>query len=237
MKRSKAPSWYPIHRKEYKWIIKPSPGPHPISESLPLTIILREVLSYASNVREVKYILNRGYVKVDGRIIKDHRFPVGLMDILELVPEKKFFRMLPKPDVGIYPFEISVDESIIKPCKVKVKKKVKGGVIQFTFHDGRSILEKDVDKACKVKPGDTLLLNINEGGIIDHIPLERGILAIITHGKKLGFTGRIVEILQPSKLREKVVQLKLRDDVVIQTVKSYVFPIGREKPVISLVGG
>ncbi len=235
-KRSKAPAFYPIHRKEFKWTIQPSPGPHPIDESLPIAIILREVLARASNIREVKYILNNGYVRVDGKIIKDYRFPVGLMDIIELVPEKRFYRMLPTPKKRVFPFEIRKEESKIKPCRVKVKKMIKGGILQFTLHDGRNLLENDVERGCKIKPGDTLVLDLEKKKVLDHLPLEKGVTAIITGGKRAGTVGKINDITHPDKLRPKIVHLELKDGTVVQTIKDYVFPIGREQPIITIPG-
>lgn len=233
MKRHKAPRFYPIPRKIHKWTIHPSPGPHPIDESLPLAILLREVLGYASNLREVKYILNKGYVRVDGRIIKDYRFPVGLMDVVELIPEERFFRMLPTEKMNVYPFEIDMEESRIKPCRVKVKKSVKGGVFQLSFHDGRSMLEDNLEKACRIKPGDTLIFNIHEKTFTEHIPLKEGVMGLVIKGKAAGVYGRIMEIAHPDRLRPKIVYIEVNGRK-IQTIKDYVFPIGVEKPVIAL---
>lgn len=235
MKRSKAPAFYPIHRKEFKWTIHPSPGPHSISESLPITIILREIMNYAVNVREVKYMLNKGYVKVDGRVIRDYRFPVGLMDVLELVPEDKFFRMLPTPRINVFPFEINKEESRIKPLEVKVKKMVRGGFIQFTFHDGRTLIEKDVEKGCEIKLGDTVIYDLETKKVLDHVPLRENFLALIARGRRAGTVGVVHEITHPDKLRPKIVHLRVGDKI-IQTIKDYVFPIGKDKPVISLPG-
>lgn len=233
MKRYKAPKFYPIPRKVYKWTIHSSPGPHPIDESLPLAILLREVLGYASNLREVKYILNNGYVKVDGRVIKDYKFPVGLMDVVELTPEEKFFRMLPTKKMNVYPFEISKEESKIKPCRVKVKKNVRGGVFQLSFHDGRCMLEKDSEKARRIKPGDTLIFNIHEKTFKEHIPLREGVVGLVIKGRAAGIHGKIMEITHPDKLRPKIVYIEVNGKR-IQTIKDYVFPIGVENPVINL---
>jgi len=233
MKRPKAPAFYPIHRKEFKWTIHPSPGPHPIESSLPIAIILREILGYASNLREVKYMLNKGYVKVDKRVIKDYRFPVGLMDILELVPEEKLYRMLPTPKMRVYPFEISREEANIKPLRVKVKMMVRGGITQFTFHDGRNLLEKDPEKACKIKPGDTLVYDLENKQILKHIPLQKGVLALVIGGSKTGTVGTIEDIVHPDKLRPKIVHLRVNGGTV-QTIKDYIFPIGLDTPVIKL---
>jgi len=38
-----APEFWPILRKEYKWTVKPRPGPHPMERSLPLLLIVRDI--------------------------------------------------------------------------------------------------------------------------------------------------------------------------------------------------
>lgn len=68
---------------------RPSPGPHKLRESLPLTIFLRHRLKYALTGREVISIVNQRLVKVDGKVRTDATYPAGFMGmILKLrIPE------------------------------------------------------------------------------------------------------------------------------------------------------
>ncbi|MEM2969939.1 MAG: S4 domain-containing protein, partial [Candidatus Bathyarchaeia archaeon] len=75
LKREAAPGFWPIHRKKYVWTIKPLPGPHPIHQCLPLTLVVREILGLAKTRREAKKIVSQGKILVDGRIIHNERFP------------------------------------------------------------------------------------------------------------------------------------------------------------------
>ena len=84
LKRYKAPKSWPIHPKEDTWTVKPSAGSHSINDSIPLTLVIRDVLKLADNSREAKRIINSGNVLVDGRVVKDYKFPVGFMDIIEI---------------------------------------------------------------------------------------------------------------------------------------------------------
>ena len=58
---------------------RPSPGPHKLRESLPLTIFLRYRLKYALTGREVVSIVNNRSVKVDGKVRTDPTYPAGFM--------------------------------------------------------------------------------------------------------------------------------------------------------------
>src|SRR3989344_1877264 len=82
IKRIAAPASWHINRKLSKWIYKPNPGPHKIENSMPLGTILKEILHLANTSKEARYILTSGNIKINGKIRKDQKFPVGLMDII-----------------------------------------------------------------------------------------------------------------------------------------------------------
>lgn len=70
--------------REYELIFlaqapRPSPGPHKLRESLPLTVFLRYRLKYALTGREVVSIVNQRLVKVDGKVRTDATYPAGFM--------------------------------------------------------------------------------------------------------------------------------------------------------------
>ena len=56
---------------------RPSPGPHKLRESLPLTILLRNRLKYALTGREVTVIVKQRIVKVDNKVRTDPTYPTG----------------------------------------------------------------------------------------------------------------------------------------------------------------
>src|SRR5437588_12719479 len=83
LKREPAPGFWPIKRKERTWTPSTRPGPHSREKSLPLVIIIREVLGYARTAKEAIRIISTGKVKIDGIIRKDTRFQVRLKDDLK----------------------------------------------------------------------------------------------------------------------------------------------------------
>ena len=94
LKRYKAPKSWPIHPKEDTWTVKPAPGSHAIEDSLPLLVIIRDILGLADNSREAKRIINTGNVLIDGRAVKDYKFPVGFMDVLTIPKTEENYRIL-----------------------------------------------------------------------------------------------------------------------------------------------
>ena len=94
LKRLAAPVRWELPRKTHKFTVRPLPGAHPMSESLPLLLIIRDVLKYADNAREAKKIIKMGKVLVDGRVRKEEKLPVGLMDVVSLPEADENYRVL-----------------------------------------------------------------------------------------------------------------------------------------------
>ncbi len=234
LKRLAAPITYRVPRKTGKWVVKASPGPHPADKSIPLAILLRDVLGIAKNLREVRYILRKGYVKIDGRPITDYKWPVGLMDVIELTPVNRFYRILPAKKYLIQPVEIGAEESSIKPLRIKVKTMVKGGKIQLTMHDGRNFLvEPDADLA-KLRPGDSIIYDLVKKEVLETLPLSEGYLGLVTGGSKIGVVGEIKGIRKPDPLKPKLVKLATDLYGEFETIFDYVFVVGRDKPYINI---
>lgn len=73
---------HPSGKYEFIFLVqapRPSPGPHKLRESLPLTVFLRYRLKYALTGREVVTIVNQRLVKVDGKVRTDANYPAGFM--------------------------------------------------------------------------------------------------------------------------------------------------------------
>ncbi|MBE6488287.1 MAG: 30S ribosomal protein S4e [Methanosphaera stadtmanae] len=230
LKRFKAPKMWPIHVKEETWTTKTSAGPHALNESLPLVMVLRDILGVASNAREAKIILNNGDVLVDGTVRKDHRFPVGFMDVISIPKLNKYYRILPDYKGRLVLHEIDEKDSNFKLVSIKNKTTIKGGKTQLNLHDGRNVLCED-----EYKTGDVLLLEIPEQNISDSIKFEEGSLGLITGGKHIGELGRIKTITVTQSSKSNTVLMET-DEGSFLTLAKYVFVIGQDKPVISLLG-
>ncbi|MBC7130748.1 30S ribosomal protein S4e [Candidatus Bathyarchaeota archaeon] len=239
LKRKPAPRIWPIHRKEFVWAVRPTPGPHSLKRCLPLTIVLRELLGVAKTRREAKIIASQGKVYVDGKVRRDDSFPVGLMDVISLPDLDKNFRVLPSKK-GLILHPISKEEANFKLCRIENKTTVKGGHIQLNLHDGSNILIR-VDDSRNPQEDvyntfDTVKLSLPERQISDHIVMQEGVFAIITGGKNQGKFGKIVEIekAEGKKRKDFLVTIEDANGNRYQTILDFVFAIGADQPLISL---
>ena len=240
LKRRPAPKFWPIHRKEAVFTVRPKPGPHPISRCIPLTLIIRDMLGIAKTRQEAKKIISQGKVWVDGEIQKEDLFPTGLMDVISIPDMKKAYRVLPSSKgLTLHPVG-EKEKAEFKLCRVEDKTTVKGGHTQLNLHDGRNMLihvkdanhpEEDIFQTL-----DTLKINLSNQEIAGHFKLSEGAPAIIIDGKNMGKFGKIVTIEKrpEQKRRNTLVTIEGSDGSRFQTTMDYIFVVGDKQPHISL---
>ncbi|MHA1664817.1 MAG: 30S ribosomal protein S4e [Candidatus Njordarchaeales archaeon] len=237
LKRIVAPPIFPIPRKIIgKFVIKPTPGPHPRSRSIPLGVIVRDVLKYARTLKEVKHILNEGAIKIDGRTIRNYRFPVGMMDVIEIPKLDERYRVIPYARSFIL-HKINKEEAKYKIVRVKTKRLASKGKFQIGLEDGRSFLldtEKDGDLISKIRVGDSLMITVPKQSIVRHFPLQENMHAMITAGHHMGRHGKIIKIHKIFGPKASTVHIVTTKEEEIVTALDYVLVIGEEGPSISL---
>jgi small subunit ribosomal protein S4e len=205
--------------KGIKWIITPR-GPHKKNESLTLTEVLKK-LKLADTTPEAKRAIASGEVLVDGRKVKDHKYGVGLMDIVS-IPKIKTSYMLSTSKHRLELVETKNTKT--KICKIIGKTILSKGRIQVNFHDGTNIIH---DKPIKVN--DTVVVELPERKIKETIPYDIGSQAIIVSGRHRGQTGEIKEILAATATRDSLTTVG-----ELQTLTKYVLVTGKEKPLVDL---
>jgi small subunit ribosomal protein S4e len=181
-KRLIIPKFWANNRKAKKWAMTPSPGPHKKFKSIPLGMVLRDLLKLTSNTKEVKAVLNKGKVKVDGRIRKNKNYGVGSMDSVQI--GDKYYRVVPnKKGLGL--IEIPAKEINLKLVKV-LNKTMVGKKIQLNLHDGKNILSNDK----KIKVGDSLLVTLPDLKIQKHLQLKKDVEVMIISGRHSGVVAK-----------------------------------------------
>lgn len=239
LKRKPAPRFWPIHRKEFTWVVKPSPGPHSLENCMPLAIIVRDVLGFAKTRKEAKTIVSQGKVYVDGVIRRKDDFPIGLMDVISIPDVGKDLRVLPSYK-GLILNQINKEEAKFKLCRIEDKTIVSNGHVQLHFHDGSNMLIKVADsknqKEDVYETLDTLKISLPERQIFEYTKMKEKVFAIITGGKNIGKYGKIVEIekAEGKKLKNALVTIEDEKGNRYQTILNFVFAIGETQPLISL---
>jgi len=218
LKRLTAPKWWPIERKTKKFTVAPR-GPHSKKLSLPLLILIRDVFKFAETGKESKSIIKKGEILVDKRKIKDPKFGVGIFDVVEIPSLKKAWRSIPKN--GLSFVEIPEKEKKLKICKIIDKKTLKGNKTQLNMNDGRNILTNE-----KYSTQDSLLIELPEQKIIEHIKFEKGSLVMVLGGKNAGKIAKIKEI-------EKN-RVWLGEEKTFEVPKKLLIVIGKDKPMIKI---
>ncbi|KAA0006909.1 MAG: 30S ribosomal protein S4e [Thermoplasmata archaeon] len=225
LKRFSAPETWRIARKVKKWAIRPSPGPHPVERSLPLAVVIRDYLKLADSLREAKKIIAARKILVDGKGRRDYKFPCGLMDVVSIPDIDEHYRILFDSKGHLRLVKIDSEEAKWKLSRIENKTTVKGGKLQLNLHDGRNIITEENN----YNTGDVLKISLPEQEIMEKIPLEKGYLALVIGGTHTGEIAEIEEIVVTKSPMPNIVKLK-----GFSTIKPYVFPIGKDKPLVEL---
>lgn len=218
LKRTMMPKWWPVERKTKKYTVAPR-GSHTKSFSLPLLILIRDVLKLAETSKEARNIIKRGEILVDGRKRKDYKFGVGPFDVITIPALKKAWRAIPKK--GLTFIEIPEAEAKLKICKIIDKKSLKGNKSQLNLSDGRNLLTNE-----KYSTNDSLLIELPAQKVIEHIKFEKNSLALVLSGKN---SGKVAKIDNIEKNR-----VWLGDKKLFEVPKNLIMVVGRDKPLIKL---
>ncbi|MDY6930608.1 MAG: 30S ribosomal protein S4e [Halobacteriota archaeon] len=229
-KRISAPRSWAIKRKEHYWAVKPSPGPHPVEYSVPLLLIIRDYLGLADTSREAKKILNEGKINVNGKVVKDHKLPVGIFDIISIPLNGKHYRVLTDSRGRLKLTQISAESSKSKLCRVNNKTTVKGGKTQLNMHDGRNIISSD-----DIKAKDSVIISIPENDIIKRYPYQEGSYAMVMGGRHSGEIG-IIKSIKVLKSSSPNLVFITKGEKQIDTIEDYVFIVGEDKIELDLKG-
>lgn len=202
LKRLASPVTWKQPRKIFKWSVRSRAGPHRREQSIPLMVIVRDVLHLADTSKEARNVISKGLVEVDGRVVKDYQRPIGFMDVLSIKEAGISKRILMNRKGILVLTDVDNKESGWKLVKVTGKTVSEGGKIQIAAHDGRVIITDDKS----IKRGDTLKIAIPEQKIIEVYPMVNGTSVYVTGGAHKGQTTRIKEINVSRSYQENTVE-------------------------------
>lgn len=231
LKRLVASKHFPIERKARTFIVTPAPGPHSKDECIPIQVVLREMLKLVRSGAEAKKVLNSRAIKVDGRIVTDPKFPVGMMDVVEI--PKLDASYLAAPVKGVLKLHLLDRKNAgQKLCRVQGKTTITGGKFQLNLHDGRNVIVAE-SEAKNYAVGDSIIISVPDQKIQKHLKLKEGNIGMIGRGKYAGTIGTIKEIVLVKGREPNKAILDVSGEEV-RTIKDYIFIIGEKHPEIHL---
>ncbi|HTW76792.1 MAG TPA: 30S ribosomal protein S4e [Thermoplasmata archaeon] len=231
LKRRAAPRSWTIPRKGTKWVQRPAPGPHAQDQSIPLALVLRDLLHLATSAREARILVRSGAVQVDGKVAHELDRGIGFMDTLSLAaPLNAHYRVIHDRHGRLVLVAIPSTEAGVKIGRVRFKHAVPKGHIEVTLHDGRNLL---VPPTSPYRVGDSLKLEVPAQKVVDHLKLAPGALAYVAGGSHVGQLARVERIEVRNSPQPNLVHFKEG----FSTVKEYVFVVGQTAPEVTVGEG
>ncbi|MFH1224782.1 MAG: hypothetical protein V1676_03180 [Candidatus Diapherotrites archaeon] len=218
-----------LPRKSSVWAIRVRAGPHSKASSVPAGFVLREILGVCRTLGEAKMILNKGEMKINGKVRKSHGFAVGLFDIVELKSSNKRYRVMFDGKRRIVLGEINAKGKLEGIAKVTGKGNVKGGKVQLHTSSGITLLAGKHD----AKVGDSIKLEMPENKISGIYSMKEGNTAYITGGTHTGVIAKITKVVEGTMARGKLVSLEAKGSE-FGTAEKNVFVIGEKQAGIEL---
>jgi len=212
MKRIAAPRSWNIKRKSKVWVVR-AKGSHRLENSIPVAVLLRDMLKHAKSIREIKNILHTKTLLVNGKKVVDHHLGIGIMDIFEIPDLHEKYLILISSLGKMIAVKTNAD---FKVSKILGKKKF-GRKTQLNLFGGDNILvEKD-----SYKTGDSVAIALKDKKIKEHLKFEEGANCFLTGGSHIGEFGKI------SKIDNKKVLIKSGEEE-FETLNQFVYVTGKE---------
>ncbi|MEM0441493.1 MAG: S4 domain-containing protein [Candidatus Caldarchaeum sp.] len=234
LKSLAAPKHFP--KKDTVFTVSPRPGPHPKKRSIPLLIAVRHLLSYAENAKTARKLIRSGKFFVDGKPVRDPRYPLGLMDVLSIPTTGEHYRILIRPGKGLFLFKIAEPEANFKVCQVLRKNHVRGGGLMIGLHDGRTILfrAEELERGRALKILDSVKIGLPDQDLLETVSLNTDVQAYVHSGARAGLYGKVAKIRREVVFPDKPTVTIETTSGTVTTLLRNVMPIGGETPWITL---
>ncbi len=207
LKRQMTPKEWPIKRKGTKYVIR---SLFNLKNGVPVLIILRDMLGFAANRREVKKAIVKKNLLLNNKLVRDDRIAMVLFDVLTIKDANKNYQMQLEKNGKFKVVEIASKDSGKKVSKVVNKKILKGKKIQLNLSDGRNFLS---DIKCNVN--DSVLIDLEKKKIEKCLPMKEKSEVLIISGKHSGKEG----ILDKIKKERKMAKIKTDDGEISVLIK------------------
>ena len=229
LKRIHAPKSWMLSKVGGIWAMKPSQGPHKLRECIPLNLLLRTKLGLARNGTEAKLIVKarEGNISIDGKVRTDHKYPVGIMDIVTVNKIGANYRVNFDVKGRWRLVKISKEEAKYKLCKVTKRMMGPKKIPFITTSDGRTLRYPNPN----IKEHDTIKLNLENNEIVDFYKYKIGAHVLIVGGNNIGRAG-VIEKIEKHPGSYEIVYIKDMAGKEFSTRLTNIFITGDSRPEI-----
>ncbi len=183
VKRLAASQYAGAKRKEAAYLAKPTPGRHTLEQNATLLSIIRDMLHIANTEKEAELPVRAGSFKVNGRIVKDIKYPIGYGDVIQILPLGKFYGIGINKQGKITVKEVK--EAQGRTAKIIGKYVAKGKKIMLRLNDGTVV---GFEKPANVNDSVRISLDNKIDGILK---LQEGARCEVFKGAHAAETGTI----------------------------------------------
>lgn len=217
LKRIAAPKSWPIARKRTTYIARPKPSGQPMNRTLPVVVVMRDILNLVETSKQAKRLMHAGRVQVNTKNVHDCSDSIGFMDILTVGDESWRIMINEKNRLTVQPVRKGEEFTV---QRIRGKTVLRGGRIQLNCDSGfNTIVEKDTYSI-----GDSIV--VKKGKMDDHLELKKGASVLITGGTHIGVIGNVEDIQQNVLIKTGKEEFETR--------KEYVYVIGKTKPAFTI---
>lgn len=232
LKRIRAPKSWLMDKMGGNFAVRPAQGPHRLRQSIPLQVFLRDKIKVAMNGREANMILHQkqGLVYIDKKVRREPKYPLGLMDVIEIPQMGAAWRCL--YDVkGRFTFvRLKKAEGNFKLCRIIKKEMGANKIAYLVTNDARTIRFADPSIAVN----DSVKYDLEKKQIVEVYKFEVGNIAYVSDGNNKGRVGVVTHITKLDGNHD-IITLKDKSNHVFTTRIEYIFIIGKgQDPAISL---
>ena len=225
LKRLAAPATWSVERRSTKFIARPKPSGHAMHLCIPLNVFMKEIAGYAKTSAEVKTILQKKHVLVNGRRRLDHRSAAGFLDVVEVGSPEETVRIILDGKGKINYIKVPAKEAALKVCKVVGKTMLAGKKIQLNLNDGQNFRIEAKDP---YKVWDSVVVDVKQNKIVEHLPFHKNATVFLIGGKQMGHTAKVLD------MDAENVVIKLHDGTETRTNKASVFVVGKEHAAVTV---
>jgi small subunit ribosomal protein S4e len=209
IKRKTMGKFWPVARTGTKYMAVPT---HEARSSLPLILVMRDLLKVVKSKKELKKLLNEKQILINNKVIRETNYPLMLYDSLSLPAAKKNYKVI--LDNKRFNVKEATDSEIkTKTYRVINKRLLPGKKIQINLNGGKNIITNE-----KIETGEFVIVDNATNKITKTVALKKDVEVIVIAGKHIGKIGKIKELVDQGNV--KVAQIKTKEEEISANINN-----------------